>query len=495
MNQEKILLCVQEHSVTKSLEEKLIKSGFPVVISNAVFNSIISIASESNPDLIVISTDLDYQYAGIEAASIIKQKLDVPVIYLCFSDDKEAYNKAKTTNPIAYFSQPFELDNIFRTIEIGLTNHKLQQEIGEAHKKYEMLIKVAKAGVYEIDPVTFEIDSEETLAEVFGYTTLEVKEKGWGTLLPIEDFNKKKELLSNLLQGKINSYSLEHRVIKKNGTLAWALSNGSLVKNGRGISKIVGTLTDITERKVAEEKLKKYSEDLEKSNTSKDKFFSIISHDLRNPFNSLLGFSELLANNIEDLTEDEVKESAKSLHRTATNLFNLLTNLLEWSRLQTGNFSYDKSEFSLGGLLNHVVSIYSDSLEAKNLQLIKGPDCNITISADQNMIESAIRNLVSNAIKFTRVGGAITVGCRISGDNAEIFVSDTGVGISSDDQERLFKIEKQFSTEGTKNEKGTGFGLLLCKELVEKNNGSIKVESEKDKGSTFIISLPLKNNF
>jgi len=297
-------------------------------------------------------------------------------------------------------------------------------------------------------------------------------------------------MLSSLLIGKIRSFSIEHRGIKKDGKLAWAISSGSLVTDARGKSKIVGTLTDITERKLAEEKLKKYSEDLQKSNSSKDKFFSIISHDLRNPFNSLLGFSELLANNIEDLTEDEIKESAKSLHRTATNLFNLLTNLLEWSRLQTGNFSFEKSEFSLGGLLNHVVSIYSDSLDAKSLKLIKGPDCEVNILADQNMIEAAIRNLVSNAIKFTRDGGTITVGCVKNEFGAEIFVTDTGVGISSEDQERLFKIERQFTTEGTKNEKGTGFGLLLCKELVEKNNGTIKVKSEKDKGSTFTISLP-----
>lgn len=490
MNQEKILLCVQEHSVTKNLGEILVNSGFSVVVSNPVFSSVTSLASESNPDLIVISASLDYEFAGIKAITELRKKTNVPVIYLSSSDNKEAYNKAKITNPIAYFSMPIEIDNLVRTIEIGLTNHKLQQEIVEAHKKYEMVIKAAKAGVYEIDPATFEIDSEETLAEVFGYTTQEVKDNGWGALLPIEDFNKKKELLSSLLQGKIRSYSLEHRVIKKDGKLAWAISSGSLVTDARGKSKIVGTLTDITERKLAEEKLKKYSEDLQKSNSSKDKFFSIISHDLRNPFNSLLGFSELLANNIEDLTEDEIKESAKSLHRTATNLFNLLTNLLEWSRLQTGNFSFEKSEFSLGGLLNHVVSIYSDSLDAKNLKLIKEQDCEVNILADQNMIEAAIRNLISNAIKFTRDSGTITVGCVKNESGAEIFVTDSGVGISSEDQERLFKIEKQFTTEGTKNEKGTGFGLLLCKELVEKNNGTIKVKSEKDKGSTFTISLP-----
>ncbi|MDP2362179.1 MAG: histidine kinase dimerization/phospho-acceptor domain-containing protein, partial [Ignavibacteria bacterium] len=235
MNQEKILISVQEHSVAKNLEDKLVASGFSVVVSNPNFNSVTTLALESNPDLIVISVNLDYEHAGIEAVSLIKQKTDVPVIYLAFDDEKETYSKAKTTNPIAYFVQPYELDNLFRTIELGLTNHKLHKEVND-----------------------FQI--------------------------------------------------------------------------------------------IEEKKLKKYAEELKKSNSAKDKFFSIISHDLRNPFNSLLGFSELLANNIEDLSEDEVKESAKSLHKTASNLFNLLTNLLEWSKLQTGNFSLEKSEFSLGGL-------------------------------------------------------------------------------------------------------------------------------------------------
>ncbi|MBK7632462.1 MAG: PAS domain S-box protein [Ignavibacteriales bacterium] len=490
MSQEKILICVQENSAVKNLESKLINSGFSVVVSKTEIKSVVSLALESYPDFIVISVNLNTKFSGIEAVSEIKQQLDIPVIYLSHDDDKESYNKAKSTNPTAYFSFPFEIDNLIRSIELGLANYKLQQKISDARKKYEMVIKASKAGVYEIDPITFEIDCEESLAEVFSYSIQEVKDKGWGNLLPIEDYNKKKELLSNLLQDKIKSYSLEHRVIKKDGSLAWALSHGSLVTDTHGKSKIVGTLTDITERKINEERLKKYSEDLQKSNSAKDRFFSIISHDLRNPFNSLLGFSELLANNIEDLTEQEVKDSAKTLHRTATNLFNLLTNLLEWSRLQTGNFSFEKSEFSICIIVNHVLSIFSDSFEAKNLKLTKETDLEINVLADQNMIEASIRNLVSNAIKFTHDGGTITVGCKTNGDKAEVFVKDTGVGLSSEDQERLFKIEKQFTTEGTKNEKGTGFGLLLTNELIKKNDGTIKVTSKKESGSTFTIVLP-----
>ncbi len=492
MSKDKILIVINEPDFLSNLKKKLKNYDYSVAFSNPHSNDALAQAIKIKPDLIIISVNLETTYSGIDAALKIKKQSNVPIIFLSFDNDTIAYDKAKILNPITYLSEPFDIENLLHSIELGIANHKLQEETCDVYKKYEMIIKSAKAGIYEIDPVTFEIEGDESLAEVFGYTKSEVKEKGWQNLLTIVDFNKKNEALSNLLQGKNKSYSLELRVIKKSGTLAWVISSGSLVTNSRGKVKIVGTLTDITKRKLAEEKLKEYAEELIKSNSAKDKLFSIISHDLRNPFNSLLGFTDLLANNIEDLTEFEIKDSAKSLHSTATNLFNLLANLLEWSRLQTGNFAFEQTDFSLNIILNHVLSIFNNSFKTKNLKLIKETDCELNVFADQNMIEASIRNIISNAIKFTKTGGTIKVGCRVNNNNSEIYVEDNGIGIPKEDQDKLFKIEKLYSSEGTNNEKGTGFGLLLCKEFAEKNGGTITFESEKDKGSTFIISLPYK---
>lgn len=491
MSEEKIVIVVDDPAISKNLETRLVNSGYSV--SRLPNDSVKAIPFIENtyPSLAVISVNLESEYSGLELAKNIKNKFGIPIVIICSANNPEAYNKAKKINPVAYFTYPFEIENVFSTIELGIANHKLQEAISDAHRKYEMAIKAGKAGVYEIDPDNFEIEGDETLAEVFGFKLQDVKEKGWSSLMPVEDYNKKREVLASLLQGKIKSYSLEHRVIKNDGTVVWAESSGSLVKTSKGKIKIVGTLTDITERKLAEYKLKKYSEELESLNSSKDKFFSIISHDLRNPFNSLLGFSELLANNIEDLTEQEIKDSAKTLNRTAHNLFNLLTNLLEWSKLQNGTFKIEKTEIILSEVINYTLDSFSESIRAKDIAIMRETESELKVLADRNMIDSAVRNLISNAIKFSNTGGIITIGCIANGKAAELFVTDSGVGIPEEDQERIFKIEKQFSTEGTNNEKGTGFGLLLCKEMVEKNGGSIRFKSKKDEGSTFTISLPL----
>ena len=491
MSEEKIVIVVDDPAISKNLETRLVNSGYSV--SRLPNDSVKAIPFIENtyPSLAVISVNLESEYSGLELAKNIKNKFGIPIVIICSANNPEAYNKAKKINPVAYFTYPFEIENVFSTIELGIANHKLQEAISDAHRKYEMAIKAGKAGVYEIDPDNFEIEGDETLAEVFGFKLQDVKEKGWSSLMPVEDYNKKREVLASLLQGKIKSYSLEHRVIKNDGTVVWAESSGSLVKTSKGKIKIVGTLTDITERKLAEYKLKKYSEELESLNSSKDKFFSIISHDLRNPFNSLLGFSELLANNIEDLTEQEIKDSAKTLNRTAHNLFNLLTNLLEWSKLQNGTFKIEKTEIILSEVINYTLDSFSESIRAKDIAIMRETESELKVLADRNMIDSAVRNLISNAIKFSNTGGIITIGCVANGKVAELFVTDSGVGIPEEDQERIFKIEKQFSTEGTNNEKGTGFGLLLCKEMVEKNGGSIRFKSKRDEGSTFTISLPL----
>ena len=249
-------------------------------------------------------------------------------------------------------------------------------------------------------------------------------------------------------------------------------------------------LRDITEQKLSEIKIKKFTEELEQINKSKDKFFSIIGHDLRTPINGLLGYSEILANEIDILEKNEIKEYASSIIEISRTTNNLLTNLLEWSRIQTGRITFQPVNINLFNAVNTVFNFLNASAHQKKIELISYVDSNTIIYADENMLQSILMNLCGNAIKFTNCCGRVNVYCNEEKDNFIIQVEDNGLGISKLNLKNIFKEQSYFSTLGTAKEKGTGLGLILCKEFVEKHSGKIWVESCEDKGTTFYFTIP-----
>ncbi|MBL4560432.1 MAG: cyclic nucleotide-binding domain-containing protein [Labilibaculum sp.] len=247
---------------------------------------------------------------------------------------------------------------------------------------------------------------------------------------------------------------------------------------------------ELTQQKVTIEKQRK---ELESLNATKDKFFSIIAHDLKNPFASLIGASDLLVDNAEELSKEQVKTFSGIINQSARQGFRLLENLLTWSRMQTGSIAWKPKEIDLWDLVNEVVILHTGSAENKEIQIEANVDEDLKITADPNMINTVVRNLVSNAIKFTPKGGSITVSSHNKGDSVEIWVTDSGIGIDSEGQKKLFRIDEQLIKSGTENESGTGLGLILCKEFIEMHRGCIWVESELGKGSVFKFSIPLSS--
>lgn len=223
---------------------------------------------------------------------------------------------------------------------------------------------------------------------------------------------------------------------------------------------------------------------------SKDRFFSIVAHDLKSPFQGLIGYSQLLCTDYDSLPDEERLELSKGIHELSLSTYKLLSNLLEWSSLQTGMMSYSPAEFQLDKELSSTVSLFKHSALNKNISLEYSFDRSICITADRNMLATIVRNLISNSIKFTNKGGKISIGVKENQDFIEIEVSDTGVGMEKEKIENLFKIGQKVSTKGTANEEGTGLGLLLCKTMVEKQNGTIWVESHPEMGTTFHFTLP-----
>ena len=229
---------------------------------------------------------------------------------------------------------------------------------------------------------------------------------------------------------------------------------------------------------------------LEKLNTDKDRFISILGHDLRSPFNSLLGLSEILKKDIRKFDIDEIEKIANGINISARNAYNLLDDLLLWARAQQDNVAFKPQNLSLTDVCNDVLKTLNPTADAKNIAINCSKADHQNVFADSDMLRTVLRNLVSNAIKFTNLGGTINISAAQNSENITIAVSDNGIGIAPDDLSKLFDISQVHSTTGTAKEKGTGLGLLICKEFVEKHQGKIWIESEEGKGSTFYFTIP-----
>lgn len=240
-------------------------------------------------------------------------------------------------------------------------------------------------------------------------------------------------------------------------------------------------------------KIKEQNLRLLELNASKDKFFSIISHDLKNPFNTLIGFSDILIKKHKQLSSDKITKFYHVINSTARQGYALLENLLEWSRSQMGSIIINKTEFCINSLIDEVLMLHRISANEKQINIIITGEKNVMIFADQNMIKTVLRNLISNAIKFTNISGEIIINCKKSDKSAIISIKDNGIGIKPENLTKIFRFEENISTEGTMNEKGTGFGLVLSKEFINKNGGELSAKSEYQKGSEFKITIPLSN--
>lgn len=306
--------------------------------------------------------------------------------------------------------------------------------------------------------------------------------------------------IDRLKSGKYISEKEINYKSKDGNKIPILFSASPLLNQSNFVEGIIFVGQDISDRKKAEEKIRSYVELLQVSesklkelNASKDKFFSIIAHDLINPLSALIGYSSILSTDIKELSNDEIEDFSITVHKLAKSIFDLLENLLMWSRIQTGRMQYQPKVFDFKAVCSKVFDLYEESAKNKGILFTTEFDNANNVFADFNMIYTVTRNLVSNSLKFTPKDGEIKICTKLVSDYLEIAVKDTGVGIPNDIQEKLFKIDVTVSTLGTSKEKGTGLGLILCKELVEQNGGEIRIESGAGKGCKLIFTVPRLN--
>lgn len=367
---------------------------------------------------------------------------------------------------------------------------KAQEELLHISKVQSLILEHSSVGICLIRNRIFEWVSN-SLCELFQMPKNELENSS--TVLVYhskEDFYKFEKNEYAKLEKGIKSDSIVH-FKKKDGSLFWCRAVGNALNSSRPHDGSIWMFEDISERINSEKKIDRFIGELKELNATKDKFFSIIAHDLKNPLGNFKDVTKLLHDSHDDFSNEERKEFLELMKHSADSIYSLLENLLDWSRSQRGVLPFNPQSLDLYSLVWQTNDLLRLSADNKNIQIENLCHENIHVFADATMIQTVLRNLISNAIKFTYKGGKITLSARIDNNLVYISVSDTGLGMSADVVSKLFKIDSQHTSEGTAQEKGTGLGLILCKEFVEKHGGRIWAESTLGTGSSFYFVLPL----
>jgi len=376
-------------------------------------------------------------------------------------------------------------------------NERKQAEIAlrESEEKFRSLADTAKVVIDIVadDKGKKRLYVNNEWTRVHGYSKEEAQ-----ALKPIDLVapDCRQQVLENAekrMQGKQVSSNYEIKTISKSGEIKH-LDFSSTVMNFDNQKAFLTTAIDITEQKKVEEALRKSEDKLLQLNAQKDKFFSIIGHELRNPFTAIIGFSDLLAEQIKEKDYEGIDKYAKFIGQSSKQALNLLMNLLEWSRAQTGRIEFNPEKLNLEDVIEENKMHFSIIAKQKVITIKKVISNDLTVFADRPMLSTVLRNLISNAIKFTGEKGKIKISAEKSGKKVTVNVSDNGIGIEPEKLKKLFQLDVSNSTPGTNNEKGTGLGLILCKEFVEKHGGKIWVQSKPGKGTTFYFTLFCNDN-
>jgi PAS domain S-box-containing protein len=650
----RIMIVEDEGIVGIDLKRTLIRLNYEVIAVVRTGEKAITTALEENPDLILMDIMLAGKMTGIEASEKIREKINVPIIYLTAYTDSETIKGAKTTEPFGYIVKPYDERVLFSTIEMALYKHTINNRLKDSEERYRTLVELSPIAIgiscegelvfvnnaaaklfhaknkqeligkniadfipphlkntfesriktiiekniileivdekittlnKEIIDIEFigiptQYDSKPAVQIVMRDITEENKrEKVQQTALKIlqsadtaaslnelypllhrtlSDFmtinnfyialydeandlltfpyyvderfpapepRKFNNGLTELVIKKGETHLLSYKQIEEMAERGEIKTNISMIKKWLGVpiqikENNIGVLvvkeynsenylgerekellelvsfpiSRAIERKLIEEERELYTKNLQKLNQTKDEFFSIISHDLRSPFNSILGYTDILKNEHTSMAKNDLTFIVESLYQSTRNIYTLLNNLLQFSRFQIGKMDFEPEELNLKEILEKNIKTIEGNALQKNIEITKEIENDSNIYADENMINSVLQNLIDNAIKFTSRGGQISIKAYPNNKVIRIYVEDNGVGMSEETVSKLFNLNSKNSTPGTENEIGTGLGLLLTKEFIEKNGGSLRVESELGKGSKFIVTLPLSGN-
>lgn len=320
----------------------------------------------------------------------------------------------------------------------------------------------------------------------------------WGKIIHPDDVDFVGDKMDNLYGDPVrNLETLEYRIIDKLGSVIWIENKITVVRDPKGkIQKVFGIISDISLAKRAEEELKRSTNDLKELNETKDRFISIVSHDLRTPFSSIIGFTDLLLNE-KNIDEEKRTQYIHFIQESSKSMLGMVNSLLDWTRLQTGRIKFEPDRINAKYVIDKSIQILSGAAIQKKIKIVNELVKDFYIHADEGLLLQVFNNLISNAIKFTKPEGSIAVSAKanVEKKQVEFSVKDDGIGIKESDIHKLFKIDTKFTTSGTAGEKGSGLGLSLVHDIIRKHGGDIWVNSEVGKGTQFVFSIPVASSY
>jgi len=429
---------------------------------------------------------------------------------------EQAFNTAKQTNSTqyiehiafgdnsnmrnyeSYFVPIFQHEEFVNMMVIArdITERKQTEEaIIRSKQQYDELVSIIPVGVYILrtkpdDTFALEYASPK-MAEILDLSVESLLAHNENIFKAIHPDDLESFARLNLEGIQLNRpFDWKGRAVIK-GNVRWLHISSVPKQQENGDNLWHGLVVDITDQMSDEEEIKNKNKKLQELNATKDKFFSIIAHDLRTPFNSFLGLTQIMAEDLPSLTMAQVQGIAVTMSKSATNLYRLLENLLHWARMQQGAIPFHPKTVQLRPIIDESIEMIQGIAKSKRIDIATNIPDGVAIFADTNLLQTVIRNLVSNAVKFTSKGGKVTLMAKATNDkNIEISIQDTGIGMDQALVGNLFQIDIQTSRKGTEGEPSTGLGLILCKEFVEKHGGKIWAESEEGKGSVFTFVIP-----
>lgn len=359
------------------------------------------------------------------------------------------------------------------------------KRIAELKNSLERIIEASHLGIWEYNVERDNLEINTFFKELFNIpkNQTDLTCKDFFELIADEDKNRVNENFEKLLNGNNTTLNIDFKI--NSSQPKYVQLKGEVIQWGFvGKPEIIsGILLDISELKIL-------SKQLEETIRIKDKFFDIIAHDLKNPMNAVKSLLDDLLVSFDSLSPDELFEAQNQIQKSITVLSQLVNNLLEWSRTQTGRIVHNPDNIDVFYIISSSIDVNFYQAKIKNIEIINNVPHNTVVYADSNMLYTVFRNIISNAIKYTLDGGTVQISANDLGDNYEIIVSDTGIGMSEEQLVNIFSLEHIQSLPGTNQEKGTGLGLIISKEFIERNGGKISVSSRLNEGTTFSIILP-----